>query len=200
MLYSPRGVERPSFVSVERSAGPGRPKKIIDMDVLRAAMRPGSKITQTRLSSSLGIDRKTLRARAKEAGLEERYTKISEEDLDDLVQEIRHEKPNIGQRYLEGALAVQDKRIPRKELRAAVHRVDGLGTLLRKQQHKKVKRCGYRTDRPNSMWHIDGHHKLIHWGIVIHGIVDGYSRKVRFFLKNTQSSRLTLFSGSWAQC
>ncbi|KAI5982901.1 hypothetical protein EDC04DRAFT_2616344 [Pisolithus marmoratus] len=28
--------------------------------------------------------------------------------------------------------------------------------------------------RPNALWHMDGHHKLIRWGIVIHGIVDGY--------------------------
>jgi hypothetical protein len=28
------------------------------------------------------------------------------------------------------------------------------------------------------MWHLDGHHKLIRWGIVIHGFVDGYSRLV----------------------
>ncbi|KIJ99156.1 hypothetical protein K443DRAFT_62827, partial [Laccaria amethystina LaAM-08-1] len=35
----------------------------------------------------------------------------------------------------------------------------------------------YHVPRPNSLWHIDGHHKLIVWGIVIHGIADGYSRK-----------------------
>ncbi|KAE9382610.1 hypothetical protein BT96DRAFT_778281, partial [Gymnopus androsaceus JB14] len=32
--------------------------------------------------------------------------------------------------------------------------------------------------RPNALWHIDGHHKLIMWGFVIHGVVDGYSRIV----------------------
>ena len=26
----------------------------------------------------------------------------------------------------------------------------------------------------NSVWHLDGYHKLIRWGIVIHGAVDGY--------------------------
>ena len=29
---------------------------------------------------------------------------------------------------------------------------------------------------PNSLWHIDGYHKLIRWRIVIHGGIDGYSR------------------------
>ena len=30
------------------------------------------------------------------------------------------------------------------------------------------------------MWHIDGHHKLIHWKIVVHGGIDGFSRMVTF--------------------
>ena len=26
------------------------------------------------------------------------------------------------------------------------------------------------------MWHIDGHHKLIRWRIIVHGGIDGFSR------------------------
>ncbi|KAJ7576111.1 hypothetical protein C8J56DRAFT_800666, partial [Mycena floridula] len=36
----------------------------------------------------------------------------------------------------------------------------------------------YKLSRPNALWHLDSHHKLILWGIIIHGIVDGYSRTV----------------------
>ncbi|KAG2134987.1 hypothetical protein BD769DRAFT_1293898, partial [Suillus cothurnatus] len=36
----------------------------------------------------------------------------------------------------------------------------------------------YKVSQPNALWHMDGHHKLIHWGIVIHGIIDGYCRTV----------------------
>ncbi|KAF8198607.1 hypothetical protein BJ912DRAFT_845473, partial [Pholiota molesta] len=36
----------------------------------------------------------------------------------------------------------------------------------------------YNVACPNALWHINGHHKLILWGIVIHGCVDGYSRTV----------------------
>jgi len=28
------------------------------------------------------------------------------------------------------------------------------------------------------LWHFDGNHKLVHWGIVIHGSIDGYSRRI----------------------
>ncbi|KAF5331773.1 hypothetical protein D9758_018551 [Tetrapyrgos nigripes] len=31
---------------------------------------------------------------------------------------------------------------------------------------------------PNALWHHDGQHGLIRWGIVIHGYIDGYSRLV----------------------
>ncbi|KAI9569823.1 hypothetical protein HD554DRAFT_2019662, partial [Boletus coccyginus] len=36
----------------------------------------------------------------------------------------------------------------------------------------------YYVKCPNALWHIDGHHKLICWGIVIHGIIDGFCRMV----------------------
>ena len=37
--------------------------------------------------------------------------------------------------------------------------------------------CVYSTiSGPNSLWHIDGHHKLIRWRIITHGGIDGFSR------------------------
>ena len=32
------------------------------------------------------------------------------------------------------------------------------------------------------VWHIDSHHKLIRWGIVIHGMIDGFCQTVRTHL------------------
>ena len=32
----------------------------------------------------------------------------------------------------------------------------------------------------NSLWHLDGHHSLIHWKLVIHGCIDGFSRRIMF--------------------
>ncbi|KAG2364284.1 hypothetical protein BDR07DRAFT_1280150, partial [Suillus spraguei] len=37
----------------------------------------------------------------------------------------------------------------------------------------------YHVKRPNVLWHVDGHHKLIRWGIVIHGFIDGFCRMVQ---------------------
>ncbi|KAI5993213.1 hypothetical protein EDD15DRAFT_2105524, partial [Pisolithus albus] len=62
-------------------------------------------------------------------------------------------------------------RIQRRHISASLHRVDPLGRILRR--HTATRRRKYHVSRPNALWHMDGHHKLIHWGIVIHGIVDG---------------------------
>ncbi|KIO23856.1 hypothetical protein M407DRAFT_44189, partial [Tulasnella calospora MUT 4182] len=41
-----------------------------------------------------------------------------------------------------------------------------------------ILRWTYSVPFPNSLWHIDGHHKLIRWKIVTHGGIDGKSRLV----------------------
>ncbi len=43
-----------------------------------------------------------------------------------------------------------------------------------------VKRRQYSVESPNSVWHLDGHHKLIRWRFVIHGAIDGFSRTIPF--------------------
>lgn len=45
---------------------------------------------------------------------------------------------------------------------------------------KRVARRVYRVPWINSLWHVDGHHKLIRWKIVIHGCIDGFSRMITF--------------------
>lgn len=49
---------------------------------------------------------------------------------------------------------------------------------MRHNAVKKKVHQDYFVERPNALWHIDGHHKLILWGIVIHGVADGDSRTV----------------------
>ena len=38
----------------------------------------------------------------------------------------------------------------------------------------------YHVEAPNSLWHIDGYHKLIRWKLVVHGGIDGYSRLIMY--------------------
>lgn len=45
----------------------------------------------------------------------------------------------------------------------------------------------YAVPFPNSLWHIDGHHKLIRWRIVTHGCIDGFSRLPLYLQASTNN-------------
>ena len=40
---------------------------------------------------------------------------------------------------------------------------------------------------PNSLWHLDGRHALIRWKLVIHGCIDGYSKRIMFLECNANN-------------
>ncbi len=61
-----------------------------------------------------------------------------------------------------------------------IHHTDPINTALRWQQ--MVRRRPYSVPGPNSLWHINGNHKLIRWRFVFHGAIDGISRLVLFQL------------------
>ncbi|KAJ7786700.1 hypothetical protein B0H14DRAFT_2400427, partial [Mycena olivaceomarginata] len=69
--------------------------------------------------------------------------------------------------------------LPHCRLRGSMRRINHLGSVLR--NHQAVDRQKYSVPHLNYLWHLNGHHKLIQWGIEIHGIVDGYCQTVRFF-------------------
>lgn len=45
----------------------------------------------------------------------------------------------------------------------------------------------------NSLWHIDGYHKLIKWRVVIHGGIDGYSRLPVYLQTSTNNKAATQY-------
>ena len=56
--------------------------------------------------------------------------------------------------------------------------VDPRNTVLR--WGITVSRRVHRIPWPNSLWHLDGHHSLIRWKLVVHGCIDGFSRRIMF--------------------
>lgn len=58
----------------------------------------------------------------------------------------------------------------RERIRESLCRVDPSG--VHSQMRKVLHRRAYQVD---SLWHLDGYHKLIRWRIVIHGGIDGYN-------------------------
>jgi hypothetical protein len=106
------------------------------------------------------------------------FSNISDDDLDQIIKSYCNSHPNYGIRYLHMHLRSQGLRIQHHHLEQSITRVDQLGQTLRCCTNAKKQQTQYHISCLNALWHINGHHKLIHWGIIIHGVVDGYSRKV----------------------
>ena len=96
---------------------------------------------------------------------------------------VHQENPAAGRSYIIGHLrAAHSLRIQRQRVIDSINRIDQLGQGMRPHVGKKRRPRNYTVPRPNALWHIDGHHKLISWGIVLHGVADGYSRKVCIYI------------------
>jgi hypothetical protein len=143
---------------------------------LREATASHRQIKLTQLAQTLGVHRNTLYHHMKQHGVVRQYSALSNQDLDNLVKIFKRRKPDSGLCYVIGFLRAHGFRVQRRRVVSSVKRVDGLGSRLR--ERKVIKRKKYKVQRPNALWHVDGHHKLICWGFVIHGIVDGYDRTV----------------------
>ena len=104
------------------------------------------------------------------------FSTISNLSLDTIVRQYKDAHPNTGIRYLRGHLFQQGMRVQRERIVASLSRVDDVAKVI--LRNKVIKRREYKSPRPNALWHVDGHHKLGPWGIVIHGFTDGYDRVV----------------------
>jgi len=92
-----------------------------------------------------------------------------------------------GKTYLRGHFRANGYTVQRRRIRESLNRVDPKNTALR--WGALVSRRVYFVQWPNSLWHIDGHHSLIHWGFVIHGCIDGYSQRIIFLHSSTNTLR-----------
>ncbi|XP_033971364.1 uncharacterized protein LOC117470659 [Trematomus bernacchii] len=85
--------------------------------------------------------------------------------------------------------------IQRRRVRDSMRRIDPEAAALRAMS-QRLHRRAYRVAGPNSLWHLDGNHKLIRWRIVIHGGIDGYSRLV-VFLRASDNNRSSTVMASF---
>ncbi|KAK7881406.1 hypothetical protein WMY93_029815 [Mugilogobius chulae] len=73
---------------------------------------------------------------------------------------------------------------------------------MRRLRLQVLQRRQYSVSGSNSLWHIDGNHKLIRWRFVVHGGVDGFSRLVVYLTvagNNRSSTVLDSFSHATEQ-
>lgn len=94
------------------------------------------------------------------------------------IQLFNRLNANDGEILLQGHLCRVGIKVRRQDLRESIHRVDGIRTQQRRA--RIIQRRIYSVDHPNYVWHIDGHHKLIRWHLVIHAAIDGFSRTITY--------------------
>ena len=172
------------------SSARGRP--LIDISESQLALLLSFHFSASKIASMLQISVSTVRRRIVQFGLEhmKEFSGLTDSELDSITHDFVHIYPNCGQKSNEGFLRGRGIHIQRYCIRSTLLRVDPRG--VRRRFRRALHRREYHVPMPNSLWHIDGHHKLIRWRIVIHGGVDGFSRLPVFLSASTNNNSETV--------
>jgi hypothetical protein len=140
-------VELPAPVTVIHTGRPGHPHKVVNLAYLQEAMSPHWAILIAKLMKALKIHPHT--------------------------QEHEMKRYGVERKFVNSWLPVLSWFASPTQASYFLCETSGLcwmsAPIVQKYQTAQV-----FCIRPNSLWHLDGHHKLIMWGIVIHGVIDGY--------------------------
>eukprot|EP00111_Clytia_hemisphaerica_P020525 TCONS_00060472-protein len=80
---------------------------------------------------------------------------------------------------MRGFLTARRMKIQEYRVRESM-RVEPEGVIMRQLRSVPIYRRKYQVKGPLSLWHLDGNHKLITYGFVIHGCIDGFSRRIMY--------------------
>ena len=175
---SPTTEEKNALPKV-KSGEPGRPAFDISSELLEDLLGLG--FSHTKISEMLGVSRWTISRRVRDYGLQDfsEFSKLSDNELDKIVEDfILQHGMTCGQVYIAGYIRSLGLRVQRSRIRKCMARLDPQNNALR--WGVVVSRRVYQVPRPNSLWHLDGHHSLIRWKLVIHGCIDGFSRRIMY--------------------
>lgn len=141
----------------------GRPRYFISMDQLEFLL--DMRFTSGEIASMFGVSESTIKRRIREydSFVKKRYSDISDEDLDVIVERLMREFPNCGYKRMTGLLLNTGHRIQQRRIRECMRRVNPEGVLLRALELRAVRRRRYQVRGPLALWHVDGNHKLIRY-------------------------------------
>ena len=188
-----QSIQRSTTLSVDQGSSNsiGRPRLLFSLDLVELLHGAGYKVAE--ICYFLGVSRTTLWRVLKESNVSlQRFTDISDVNLDRIILAFKTNHPHCGFSMVQGHLSTISIKVPRRRIRESLQRIDLLG--VQHQWHEAIHRRVYRVPGPNSLWHIDGHHSLIRWRMVIHGGIDGYSRMIVFLHSSTNNQSETVFS------
>ena len=87
----------------------------------------------------------------------------TDDQLDDLVSQIKNDFPNAGYRRVDSQLRYQEIKVPQSRVREALQRVELEGVT--QGWLALSPRCTYNVPGPLCLWHIEGNHKLIRFNL-----------------------------------
>ena len=139
------------------------------------------------------VSRTTLWHRCQSLGLTAIHTahSILDSELDAVMQMLVQQSPNCGAVMMWGYLRGCGIIVSRRRVRESMLRVSP--RLVELRTSTAVVRRRYNVASSNALWHIDGLHCLIRWRIVIHGGIDGYSRRVMYLHASDNNRAATVF-------
>ncbi|KAH3829073.1 uncharacterized protein LOC127880799 [Dreissena polymorpha] len=178
------------FFAAKQTTTRGRPLYVISREQLEYLVEAGFK--RRAIASLLQVSDSVIKRSLRSYGISirGRYSSISNEELDNLVREITDGNQTLGQRMVQGHLQSLGHRVQRQRVADSLIRVDEAAVAMR--WCHSIRRRVYNVAGPNSLWHIDGNHKLIRWGFVIHGGIDGFSRMCVFLQAATNNKATTM--------
>ena len=146
------------------------------------------------IARMMGVSARTIRRRVLQYGPESStaYSALSDAELDEITLQFVHNNPYSGRVSYQGFLRSAGLRIQQSRVHESLGRVDQRGMQRRFRQ--ALHRRKYSVCMPNSLWHIDVHHKLVRWKVIVHGGIDGYSRLVVFLKASANNKADTMFA------
>jgi len=92
------------------------------------------------------------------------------------IRDYMTENVRRGEKMVQGLLVSLGQRVSRQRIRDCMRLLDPDGVHIR--QLRRLKRRVYEVPGSHYLWHLDGCHKLIKFGFVVHTCIDGFSRYV----------------------
>ena len=141
-----------------KGQGRGRPMLFISKEQI--TFLHVLRFSWTQIASLFGVSRQTLFTMRSEYGLptDHEFNDISNMELRSYVERIKRSMPDAGQNMIKGILRIH---VPLTRIRECISEVDPISTALR--WATPISRRMYSVASPNSLWHIDGNHKLVRY-------------------------------------
>jgi hypothetical protein len=150
---------------------------------LREAFAPDRNISVSELARILKVHRNTIHRMITVYGITRGFSSIPDSELDGILRDWAQDRPDSGYQYAHAYIRTLGLRIQKMRVRLSLSRVNGITRAI--TAANTIEHRQYRSKRPNAVWHMDGHHKLIPYGIVLHGIIDGYCHTVSLLTSDT---------------